>query len=141
MVAALAFSGLVSHGAWASEGSALPVANTLSSEDLNFAFAPSSEPVELVALSEQEMRETEGAVLQYAVGTGLWTLGGGLVGVGVYGWNTYSTGDSWSWGSAGRAFGSGATAGFYSSPLIGTALRPVGAFVGGALGAGAWYSW
>lgn len=76
MVAALAFSGLVSHGAWASEA-ALPVANSLSSEDLSFAFASSSEPVELVALSEQEMKETQGAVLPNLIGAGLGMVGYG----------------------------------------------------------------
>lgn len=130
IVAALAFSGLVSHGAWASEGSALPVANTLSSEDLRFAFASRSEPVELVVLSEQEMQETQGA-------WGPLGAAGGAV-AGAWGYLGYASGCGCesSWGGFAGAVAGGASVGFLTGPIgiAGTIAGSSIAYYGGLAG-------
>lgn len=91
-----------------------------------------AQPMQLAVLSEQEMRETEGAVWWFAPIVG-WTVGGGITGVAINRWQTGS------WEGSGRAFGAGATAGFYNSNLAVRALTPVGAFVAGGFGAASWY--
>lgn len=91
-----------------------------------------AQPLQLAMLSEQEMRETEGAVWWFAPIVG-WTVGGGITGVAINRWQTGS------WEGSGRAFGAGATAGFYNSNLAVRALTPVGAFVAGGFGAASWY--
>ena len=59
------------------EPTALPSA-TLDATDLSFAFEQTAQPVQMAMLSEQEMKETEGAVL----------VGGALLGFGIYGGST-----------------------------------------------------
>ncbi len=105
-----------------------------SEADAGLIFETDATPMQLAALSQQEMKETEGAVWWFAP-VAAWTVGGGIVGVGVNRWQTGS------WEGSGRAFGAGATAGFYNSNLAVRAFTPVGAFVGGSLGAASWYRW
>ena len=111
------------------EGSAALAA--FSQADIATLFEPSAAPLQLAALSEQEMKETEGAVIWFAPVVA-WSVGGGVLGVGV---NRWATG---SWAGSGRAFGAGATAGFWSSNLAVRVARPAGAFALGAIGSASW---
>ncbi len=125
-VAAAAASG----GPLGVEGSAALAA--FSQADIATLFEPSAAPLQLAALSELEMRETEGAVIWFAPVVA-WSAGGGVLGVGV---NRWATG---SWAGSGRAFGAGATAGFWNSNLAVRAARPAGAFALGTLGSASWF--
>ena len=102
--------------------------------DTQMLFEQDAAPMQLAALSPQEMKETEGAVFWF-LPVVAWTLFGGTAGVGINRWTTGS------WTGWGRAFGSGATAGFWNSPIV----RPFGAvttYTMGGLGAASWYrSW
>lgn len=121
-------------------GAASAMENPLEDKDLAFAFG-SENTMAVATLSEQEMKETEGAAapLGLAAQTGLYTVGSGLGAVVVYGWNSYNTGSQMTWSGAGTAFGSGATAGFWGSPLL-QKVSPWLRAPGAAFGAGAWYN-
>ena len=112
------------------------MATSLDNRDLAFAFGSEEMGSEMQMLSEQEMVETEGRWWMLPV-IG-YTLGGGIAGTAAYLWSTPST--NWSVSGAGRAFGSGATAGFYSSPM-GRPLGAVGRTVAGAFGSASWFNW
>jgi hypothetical protein len=101
-----------------------------SAADTQMLFEQDAMPMQLAALSDKEMRETEGAY--WLVPVALWSIGGGVGGVVVNRWQTGS------WTDSGRAFGAGATAGFWSSPLV-RPLGPVITYGAGALGSGSWY--
>ena len=82
----LAMVGLLSAQAQASETPVpgLQVAQPMSAfseTDINAMFEQTGKPMQLAALSGQEMKETEGAWVQYAVGG---VLGGLGYGYGVY---------------------------------------------------------
>lgn len=69
-----------------------PMATPLSqftAQDTQMLFEQDTQPMQLAALSSQEMKETEGAWLQFAIGAG---LGGAGYAYGVYkgnyAWNT-----------------------------------------------------
>lgn len=131
----LAAAGLLSAQAHAGEAQvqslqAMPVA-PFSQSDISGMFDQAGQSMQLAALSGQEMKETEGAFFWFAPVVG-WSLGGGAFGVGV---NRWSTG---SWAGSGRAFGAGATAGFWSSPLV-RPFGPVTTFGAGALGSASWF--
>ena len=100
--------------------------------DTQQLFEQDARPMQLAALSQQEMMETEGAIIWFAP-IAAWTIGGGVTGVGINRWQTGS------WSGSGRAFGAGATAGFWNSNLAVRAFRPAGAFVMGGLGSASWY--
>lgn len=130
----LAAASLVTSQAQANEDRAQSLqakpAVTFSQADIHSMFEQSGPFMQLAALSEVEMKETEGA--WWFVPVMAWSLGGGAFGMGV---NRWSTG---SWSGSGRAFGAGATAGFWSSPLV----RPMGSvttFAAGTLGSASWF--
>jgi hypothetical protein len=107
---ALAAASLMAVQAQATEVQAqspqpMPVA-TFSQADINTMFEQAGKPMQLVALSGQEMKDTEGAF-------GLWgALGGGIVGgIGNIGYQL-GAGRGWSWGSFGYSVGGGALTGF-----------------------------
>jgi len=83
---------------------AQPVA-AFSQTDLQALFEQDAAPMQLAALSEQEMRETEGALgLMGAVGGGL---------IGAISYTGYAIGSgSWKWSSFGYSVGMGALTGF-----------------------------
>jgi len=72
LITAAALTIVFSQGAMASEYST-SAENALNSNDLSFAFAQTEQPVQVLALSEREMKETEGAFGPAgAVVGGLW---------------------------------------------------------------------
>jgi hypothetical protein len=99
-----------------------------SASDMQMLFQ--QDAMQLEVLSQQEMKETEGAV--WFVPVALWSIGGGVGGVVVNRWQTGA------WDGSGKAFGAGATAGFWSSPLV-RPLGPVITYGAGALGSASWY--
>lgn len=134
---ALTVVGLLSANAYANDAaSEPPIAAAFTETDLSALFEQTDKPMQLAALSGQEMQETEGA---WVWNTVAWTAGGGALGTGTYLWTTPRS--QWSWGGAGRAFGSGATAGFYNSMIPLRALGSAGSYTMGALGAASWYRW
>lgn len=97
-------------------------AAALADSDLSFAFGQTAQPVQVATLSEQEMKETEGAWLP------LWA---GDVGGVFVGWDTYSR--TGSFGQAAYGFGAGFSGGFIGAlPGGGTALQ-VGRMIAGGL--------
>lgn len=104
------FAGVLAAGlaasAFANDASVATPLPQFSSQDTQMLFEQDAKPMQLVALSQQEMRETEGAF-------GPWgALGGGIVGgIGNAGYQL-GAGRGWSWGSFGYAVGGGALTGF-----------------------------
>lgn len=105
---------------------AVPVA-TFSQADINTMFEQAGQPMQLAALSGQEMKDTEGA----------WWFAASLVGGGFgsasYIWST----PNWTWGGVGRSFGAGATGGLWGVTPVHWGIRAAG----GAFGAASWYRW
>lgn len=138
----LATVGLLSTQAYASEAQVETgmqpeqAVDTFTDTDLQALFEVADKPMQLAALSEQEMKETEGA---WVWNTVAWTVGGGGLGTLTYLWTTPSA--QWNWRDAGRAFGSGATAGFYNSMVPLRAFGSAGSDTLGVLGAASWYRW
>lgn len=120
-------------------GATSAMADTLEDRDMAFAFE-SEGTMEVATLSEQEMRETEGAAFD-PWSTATWTGGGAVFGGAAYAYKTWTTGSNWQWGGFGRAVGAGATTGFYSSPLMRVVLNPVTRYGASGLGAASWYTW
>jgi hypothetical protein len=136
----LALAGMLSTQAYAHEAAteAAPLAaaaaqaapaNVLTQDDLVALFGAqeAGKPLQLALLSEQEMRETEGAWFLPVVA---WTLGGAALGS----YTAWRQNGTVTW----RDVGAGATAGFYASPM-GRPFGNVGRFVMGGLGSSAWY--
>jgi len=74
-------------------------------------FEPSGPSKQLVALSQQEMKETEGA-------WGFWGAAiGGLGGFSGFAINNRISGHSWSWVNAGAATFQGARSGAFAGPV------------------------
>jgi len=97
----------------------------LSETDVSLIFEADAEPMQLAALSPQEMKETEGAWIP------VWA---GVVGGGFNAYNTYSNGGSW--GPVAYSFGTGFSGGFFASLPGGGAVLQVGKMiVGGAMAA------
>ena len=136
-VIATALSASLAAPALANESASI-AAPQFSATDMQQLFEQDAVPMQVAALSRTEMKETEGAMDPLTITT-LSLTGAGAVGGGiVYLMNTPSS--QWSWSSAGRAMASGATAGFYASPIPVAAFGKAGSLVMGSLGAGAWYS-
>jgi len=105
---------------------------------------PLSEPADVVArsiffgddkhsfshLTDDEMEQTRGAALPIVITTAAWTVGGGVLNAGLH---RYSTG---SWNGGWRAFGAGAAAGFYASPIPVRAFGGFGSYAAGAVAGG-----
>lgn len=84
---------------------------SFSQSDIHAMFDQLGRPLEIAALSQQEMKETEGA-------WGLWGgIIGGVGGLGGYSLNTYISGSPWSWSSAIYSTGAGAYYGATSGPV------------------------
>lgn len=83
------------------ESATLPALNTLAleSNDLNFAFEQTNQPLQMATLSQQEMKETEGAVFWWGVAGFV----GGVVNAGIYYWDSPNP----TLGGGAFAFGSG----------------------------------
>ncbi len=120
-------------------GATSAMAGSFEDKDMAFAF-DSGNTMEVATLSEQEMKDTEGAAFD-PWSTAAWTGGGAVFGGTVYAYKTWGTGSDWQWGGFGRAVGAGATTGFYSSPLMRVVLNPVTRYGASALGAASWYTW
>ena len=109
------------------EPTALPSA-TLDATDLSFAFEQTGQPVQMAMLSEQEMKETEGAVIPYLAyyGGGAAIGGGAYVGSTIYrSWDSSSLSNSWNnlsnnWSTSDALFAtaSGAVGGAYGQALF-----------------------
>lgn len=107
------------------ESATLPA---LESTDLNFAFEQTAQPMQVAMLSEQEMKETEGAVFWWGVA--------GFVGGVVNTYSYYSSNPTnWSVGGAAFAFGSGAGGALVAS-LPGSAAWIIGRGAIGGIMAG-----
>lgn len=132
IVTAAALTVALSQGSFANE-QITSLENTLDNSDLSFAFAQSDRPMQVLALSEQEMRETEGAFWQMLV----FPAAGAVGGAGAYLWSTPVS--QWSLSGTGRAVGAGATAGLWGAIPGGLAARSAYR-VAGAFGAASWYN-
>jgi hypothetical protein len=93
---------------------AVPVA-TFSQADIHTMFDQAEKPMQLAALSGQEMKDTEGAWLQFGIG--------GLLGGAGYGWGVYRGSYSWNTSSFLGNVGTGA--------LIGGTFGAAGAIASG----------
>lgn len=106
-----------------------PALNTLALEntDLNFAFEQTAQPLQMATLSEQEMKETEGAFINFFAGA----VGGGAVGAGIYAYNNWQNNRPITWQGLAYSAGTGALVGAGGAALIARAG-------GGVLGNVAW---
>ena len=126
---ALAAAGLLSAQAQATEAQVNPLpVPAFSQVDILAMFEQVDKPVEVVALSSVEMKETEGA--WWFAPVVAWTIGGAAVGS-VAAWRQNGT-VTW------RDVGAGATAGFYASPM-GRPFGNGGRYVMGTFGSSVWY--
>jgi len=133
-VIALAAAGMLSTQAYASEAQApqpaAPVA-AFTDADLNALFDHADKPMQLAALSGQEMRETEGALLPLLFIAG----GAALSAWGYHGINYYNTGRMGTSSGAAWAAGAGALGALHGGALSAYAgLRGVQAAYVGARG-------
>jgi len=89
----------------------LPVANAFTAQDMVSLFEQGTQPQQLVVLSEQEMKTTEGAwgPLGAAIG--------GISGLAAYTTETMISGEPWSWGHAAESTAGGAIIGGFAGPL------------------------
>ena len=71
VIAAMALTALLSQAAWANEETTL-LAPVFESNELSAAFEQSAEPMQMLALSEQEMNETEGARSPWGAVANVW---------------------------------------------------------------------
>lgn len=108
----------------ATESATQPTLNTLvlESTDLSFAFEQTTQPLQMATLSEQEMKETEGAWVVIASRAGWGALGG----FSSY-WGQYSATGQWSTSGLFRSVGGGAVGGLFgvnpaSAALIGSGV-------------------
>ncbi|MCW8191450.1 hypothetical protein D8B30_17315 [Verminephrobacter eiseniae] len=108
---ALAMAGLLSAQANATQLENLPTlpVAAFSQTDINAMFEQADKPMQLAALSDQEMKETEGALLQIGLGG----LGGGIGG--AFGYYTSTTPSNRTWGGWATAVGTGAVGGAVAS--------------------------
>ena len=109
--------------------SGLSQAGTLSDADKDFLFG--SQSVQAKTISVEEMKDTNGEFLPILGSVALWTIGGAILG-GILDY-AYTGRVSW------RSIGAGATAGFYSSPIM-RPIHPIIRFGMGMAGTKAWYS-
>jgi len=94
----------------ANTGNTLPVADAFTASDMVLLFEQDAKPLQLAALSEQEMQTTEGA-------WGPWgAVAGGISGLGGYAIGTVISGSEWSWTRAATSTANGAIAGGYAGP-------------------------
>ncbi len=132
VIAAMAFTILLSQAAWANEEETTLSAPVFQADELSAAFEQSAEPIQMLALSEQEMKATEGAFAFVPfIPLGMSMIGGAGVGSTLYGasvlyrsldgtvggtfnnfQNNFSRSDL-SWAAAGGAVG-----GAYSGALL-----------------------
>ncbi|MCW8198847.1 hypothetical protein D8B23_10520 [Verminephrobacter aporrectodeae subsp. tuberculatae] len=110
---ALATAGLLSAQAHAGETQvenrqALPVA-AFSQADIDAMFEQADKPMQLAALSDRDMKETEGAIGPWGAAAG--ALVGGIAEAG-YQLGRLGAGHEWSWRSVGRSAAIGAMTGF-----------------------------
>lgn len=118
-------SPVMTKSVWANNEEAILSAPVFEANELSAAFEQSAEPMQMLALSEQEMKDTEGAWIP------VWA---GVVGGGFNAYNTYSNGGSW--GPVAYSFGTGFSGGFFASLPGGGAVLQVGKMiVGGAMAA------
>ncbi len=105
------------------------LAGPTNQQDLEVIFAQQGQPMQVEALSRQEMVETEG---EWAVPG---AIAGGLAGAWGYGSYAMTTG-SWTWGGFGGAVGGGAIAGAFTGPVgvYGALGGFAGAGITGSLG-------
>ncbi len=91
-------------------------------QEIESLFIQDSQPLELIALSDEEMKTTEGAWLPYmAVRMGFGAFYGGVHNI------AYQIGrnQGWSWKSFGRAVAFGAAMGYYSRKAWGIKQIPL----------------
>jgi hypothetical protein len=112
LVLAVALSAMVAVPAMAMES------KTLAFDDTQQIFCTDSQPLELSVLSQQEMKETEGAVLPVAV---VGAIGGAAVSTAVYAGTSLYSDRPMTWTGAGIAAGAGALTGSGGSALIAAA--------------------
>ena len=87
----------------------VPVA-TFSQADINTMFDQAGQPMQLVALSSQEMKETEGAWLNFAIG--------GAAGFGFYAASNWYNNQPITWQGSLYSIGTGAFTGGVGGSLI-----------------------
>jgi len=102
---------MTTTSALAETSNPLPVANAFTAQDMASLFEQETQPLQLAALSEQEMKSTEGA-------WGPWGAAIGAVsGLAGYTTNTMISGEPWSWGHAAQSTAGGALYGAYAGPV------------------------
>ncbi len=105
-------------------GATSAMAGSFEDKDMAFAF-DSGNTMEVATLSDQEMKNTEGAWFNFV------SAGWGAVGGGVgYASSTFAGGSNWSWPAFAGSVAGGAVGGFFVNPALGAT---VGAGVGGAI--------
>jgi len=120
------FAATTTASVLADTGNTLPVADTFTATEMASLFELGANPPQLAALSEQEMKSTEGA-------WGPWgAVAGGISG--LAGYTTYAmiSGNPWSWSRAAMATGTGAVRGATAGP-VGIVWGFNGAVSGGAV--------
>ncbi len=125
-MAAMAFTTLLSQAAWANNQETTLLAPVFEADELSAAFEQSAEPMQMLALSEQEMKETEGAWVVYAARAGYGGVSSGI----RYAVSNYGTPQYSAWGNV-RAVGYGAIGGLFgwnswSSATFGAAAGAAG---------------
>lgn len=137
---ALAMVGMLSAQAHASEAqvqnlqAVQPVA-AFSQTDINAMFEQTEQPMQLATLSQQEMKETEGAWVWWAAAG---ALGGTMNTIGYIGSNP-----DWSYGGAAYSFLSGASGGLIAALPGGNVARLGYGALGAYTASQPWggYSW
>lgn len=124
----IATVGMVSMQAHAGETAVKSATNiqpmaAFSQQDINGLFDQADKPMQLAALSQQEMKETEGAFVNFAIG--------GLAGFGTYALSNWYRGRPITWQGSLYSIGTGALTGGVGGALI----RASG---GGVIGNIAW---
>ena len=124
VIAAMAFTTLLSQAAWANEEETTLSAPVFQADELSAAFEQSAEPMQMLALSEQEMKDTEGAAWPiWAGGAAIGGLGytGSTVGRsydGTFGGTYNNFRNNWSNTDFGFAVAAGAVGGAYGQALF-----------------------
>ncbi|RKW17330.1 MAG: hypothetical protein D8H94_04220 [Cardiobacterium sp.] len=137
-IVALSAAGLLSTQAYAAEAGIKAASNpqklsAFSQDDINGMFETSGKPMKLAALSQKEMKETEGAWL--------WLAAPIAIGLGTAAM-TYATSEGNATGrqlaeSFGAGFGSTVTSFSPAGRVLGTAGNAIAGVFGGGVGAGA----
>ena len=121
VIAAMAFTTLLSQAAWANEEETTLSAPVFEADELSYAFEQTAEPMQMLALSEQEMKDTEGALGWGGAALGGLAYGGSTLNRSWDGLNMSTVNNfrnNWSNSDFGFAVAAGAVGGAYGQALF-----------------------